>query len=186
MTRTLALLRHLLLLLAAGLPGLAAAAHAQDYPPPPNGPVYDGADILSADTEAALDASLRAYWEREATAIVVATVPSLAGQTIDAYGSGLFKTWGIGSARTNRGLLVLVAPNEKGARIDVGCGLETIVTNDAAQKVMDEHMIPRFARGQFDDGVSTGVSLLIQLIDTATVPAGPVSPFCVTLMKEAA
>jgi uncharacterized protein len=93
--RAAAFLRHALLLIAC-LAGLAAAAQAQDYPPRPDGPVHDGADILSPATEAQLDAQLRAYNAETGRAIIVATVPSLGGASIETYATALFSDWGIG------------------------------------------------------------------------------------------
>ncbi|HSF12596.1 MAG TPA: TPM domain-containing protein [Erythrobacter sp.] len=184
MNLTLTFLRHTLLLLACLL-GLAATAQAQDFPPVPDGPVYDGAAILSTQVEQSLDSRMRQYWEQKSTAIVVATVPSLNGRSIDEFARELFGAWGIGSSKTNRGLLVLIAPNERKARIEVGCGLETVVTDEAAAQIMDEVLVPRFAQGEFDAGAEAGVTALISRVDTANVPAGPATPYCVELMKDA-
>jgi uncharacterized protein len=151
-----------------------------------DGPVLDQAEVLSAQVEQSLDTRLRQYWDQKETAIVVATVASLNGLSIDESARELFNAWGIGSSETNRGLLVLIAPNERKARIEVGCGLETVVTDRSAQQIMDEVMLPQFADGQFDAGATEGVAALMNRIDTANVPAGPVSPYCVELMKDAA
>ena len=118
MNTLIAPLRRVLLLLA-GLVwlALAVAAQAQDYPPRPDGPVYDGANILSAETEAKLDAELRAYNAQTGRAIIVATVPSLGGSTIETYATGLFSDWGIGGAKRDTGLLLLIARDDRKLRI---------------------------------------------------------------------
>lgn len=149
-------------------------------------PVVDGAEILSAQTERSLDERIRRYWDEKETAIVVATVPSLDGETVDVTARRMFADMGIGSAEANRGVLVLIAPSEKMARIEVGCGLETVVTHVAAKQILESEMFPRFKNGDFDTGSTAAVGALINRIDTANVPAGPVSPYCLRIMKEAA
>lgn len=148
-------------------------------------PVVDQAEIIPATEEVLLDRRLREYWANEKTAIVVATVRSLDGQSIEDTAFGLFSDWGISDGRTNRGLLILVAPNEHKARIEVGCGLESIITDPVAQDIMDHQMIPRFSEGDYNGAIAAGVDELTETLATAT-EAGPISPACVEIMKAAA
>jgi len=168
-----------------GLALLASACGSQSASFAPKGPVIDQAGVLSPKVEQALEQRLRDYWVSKETAIVVATVETLDGVSIDLKARRLFAEWGIGARETNRRLLVLIAPSERKARIEVGCGLETVVTNAEAKRIMDDIMVPRFAEGQFDTGAVDGVAALVTRLDTANVPAGPVSPFCVEIMKDA-
>lgn len=162
MTRTLILLRQTLLLLA-GLFWLAGttAAQAQDYPPVPNGPVYDGADVLSPETEAQLDAQLRAYNAQTGRAIIVATVPSLGGANIESYATGLFSTWGIGGEKRDQGLLLLIARDDRKLRIEVGYGLHGYFGGIMAGRVINDVITPRFKEGNFDAGVTDGVAAIL-------------------------
>lgn len=148
--------------------------------------MVDAAQIISPQTEQTLGTRLRTYWDRSDTAIVVVTVAGLNGETVDVTARRMFADMGIGSAKTHRGVLVLIAPAEKMARIEVGCGLETVVTNMAAKQILESEMFPRFKDGDFDAGSTAAVEALIQRIDSANVPAGPVSPYCVRIMKDAA
>jgi uncharacterized protein len=159
-TTPLALLRQALLLIAA-LIGLGVAAQAQDYPPRPDGPIYDGADILSPATEAQLDAELRAYNAQTGRAIIVATVPSLGGANIESYATGLFSTWGIGGEKRDTGLLLLIAPNERRMRIEVGYGLHGWFGGIMASRVINDTITPRFKEGNFDAGVTDGVAAIL-------------------------
>lgn len=162
MTRALALLRHLWLVLAAGLFCLAAASHAQDYPPRPDGPVYDGANILSAGTKAALDQRLRAYNAETGRAIIVATVPSLGGASIETYATTLYTDkWGIGGKERDAGLLLLIAPTERKMRIEVGYGLHGWFGGIMAGRVINDVIAPRFKEGNFDAGVTEGVDAIL-------------------------
>ncbi len=162
MIRTVTSLRTALLVLLAAL-GLATgtAALAQDYPPRPEGPVYDGADILSAATEAQLDAELRAYNAQTGRAIIIATVPSLGGASIEPYATGLFSDWGIGGAQRDMGLLLLIARDDRKLRIEVGYGLHGYFGGIMAGRVINDVITPRFKEGDFDAGVSNGVAAIL-------------------------
>ena len=103
-------LRSLLVLALAFYAALAAPAHAS-YPERPAGPIHDGANVIPAAEEAALDSRLREYNARTGNAVIVATVPSLDGEPVERYATKLFEMWGIGGAGRDTGVLLLVAPN---------------------------------------------------------------------------
>ena len=169
-----------------GLALLAAACAAEAGPEQPGAPVIDGAGILPPAAEQALDARLRRYRDQKETAIVVATVPSLKGETIEVAANRMFNDWGIGSPRTSRGVLLLIAPEERKLRIEVGCGLETVIPNEVAAQIIRENIRPHFTAGDLEGGTSAGVEALITRIDTANIAPGPVSARCRQMMKEAA
>lgn len=138
------------------------AAHAQDYPPRPDGPVYDGAGILSEATKAQLDAELRTYNAETGRAIIVATVPSLGGASIETYATTLYTDkWGIGGKERDTGLLLLIAPNERRMRIEVGYGLHGYFGGIMAGRVINDVIAPRFKEGNFDAGVTDGVAAIL-------------------------
>jgi uncharacterized protein len=151
----------------------------------PDGPVLDSANILPAATEAALDKRLRDYVASSGNALIVVSVTSLDGKTIDQYAYDLYNEWGIGDAKTNRGLLVLVAPYDRQVRIEVGCGVESVITNEAAKQVIEENMIPEFKTDDLEGGTLAGVDALVARLDAGR-DFGPVSPKCVENMKKAA
>ena len=159
--RALVSLRSALLLLAALWLAIGSPAQAQDYPPRPEGPVYDGADVLSPATEAKLDAELRAYNAQTGRAIIIATVPSLGGASVETYATGLFSTWGIGGAKRDQGLLLLIARDDRKLRIEVGYGLHGYFGGIMAGRVINDVITPRFKEGNFDAGVSDGVAAIL-------------------------
>lgn len=178
------------------LPAMQACGQTVDLPQPPevalsslperpDGPVLDQANILRPEEEATLDSHLRSYWDSTGTAIVVASVKSLDGRDIDSYATALFNRWGIGDARTNRGLLVLVAPNEQQVRIEVGCGLEIPITNDVAGEIIEKDMIPLFKTGDLQGGTLAGVQSLEKRLD-ASKERGSTSPICTEHTRKAA
>ncbi len=168
------------------LPVLALAACGADKAEDlPIGPVADQADILPAALEASLDQRLKTYWKNSGNAVVVASVKSLDGKPIEDVARETFNRWGIGDKKTNRGLLLLVAPNERLVRIEVGCGLESVITNDAAAEVIENNILPHFQEGDLSTGTLTGANILVARLNAGQNP-GPVSEHCRKLMKQAA
>lgn len=136
--------------------GLAAAEL-----PALTGRVVDEADLLAPSDEQALNVKLSALEREVGPQFVVVTVPSLGGLPIEQYGVQLGRRWGIGDKERNDGLLLIVAPNERKARIEVGYGLEKRVTDPFAAKVLRERILPRFAEGDFPAGIAAGSDALI-------------------------
>ena len=162
-----------------------AARIAAHLPARPAGPVLDEADLLPPGEEALLDTRLRDYWQRTRTALVVVSVNSLGGAPIERYSLELAETWGIGDPENHRGLLVLVAPNERQVRIEVSCGLENVVTDVFAGQVIREDMIPKFKQGALDEATLAGVDALIERLDAGANPA-PVAQSCRSSMRKSA
>jgi uncharacterized protein len=129
-----------------------AAANAA-LPPRPVGPVYDGASVIPDDTEAQIDARLRALSKDTGKTLVVATVPSLDGDEIEEYAVRLFEEWGVGDSEKDEGALILVAPTERRTRIEVGLGSEGVLPDALAGRIIDQQMIPQFKAGNFGEGI---------------------------------
>lgn len=135
------------------------------FPARPQGPVLDAANILDPASEAALDMRLREYNARTGRSVVVATIPTLNGDSIDMYAVRLFETWGIGGAETDQGLLLLVAPNERKVRIEVGYGLHQYVTDILSGRIIRSEITPAFQQGDYAGGITAGVNALITQLD---------------------
>lgn len=152
----------------------AGPAHAA-LPPPPEGPVLDQAGIIPDAQEAALDARLREYNQRTGRAVIVATVNALDGQTVEMYAVELFETWGIGGKESDQGLLLLVAPNERKVRIEVGYGLHQYVTDALSGRIIRGAIAPPFKAGDFAGGINAGVDALIAQLDRTPADAKAVT-----------
>ena len=126
------------------------------------GRVVDDAHILSDRTRADLDQKLAALEAKTSRQLVVVTLPSLQGYEISDYGYQLGRAWGIGQAKLNNGALFIVAPNEHKVRIEVGYGLEPILTDALSSVIIQQAVVPRFRAGDFDGGTQAGVAALIQ------------------------
>jgi uncharacterized protein len=152
----MSVLRALLLLLLV----IAAPAAAQDYPAL-SGRVVDAANIMPDSDEAALTAKLEAVEKASSRQLVVATVPSLGGYPIEDYGYQLGRKWGIGQKGANNGMLLLVAPSERKVRIEVGYGLEPIMTDALSGQIIRDQILPAFKAGDYPGGINAGADAII-------------------------
>lgn len=131
-------------------------AAAPDFPEL-TGRVVDAANILSPSDEAELTQELAAVEGRSTDQIVVVTVPSLQGYSIDDYGIRLGRHWGIGQAGKDNGVLLIVAPVERRVRIEVGYGLEGVMPDALAGLIIQRRILPLFKRGDLVGGIKAGV-----------------------------
>jgi uncharacterized protein len=155
-------MRRLIVLLL--LPVLAFAAPAVAAPefPELTGRVVDAANIIPDEVEANLTAKLEALETQSQRQLVVATIPDLQGYEISDYGYQLGRAWGIGDAERNDGVLLIVAPNERKVRIEVGYGMEPIITDGLSFLIVNNDILPRFKAGDMAGGIVAGVDALIQ------------------------
>ena len=158
-------------LLRASLAGLLAlslaslAALALDFPAL-TGRVVDQADILSPAVRTDVAAQSKELEEKSGIQLVVATVPSLQGSDIETFANQLFRAWELGQAQKNNGVLLLVAPNERKVRIEVGYGLEGTLTDALASTIISGAIVPHFKRGDFSGGVEGGVHGIVAVLRT--------------------
>jgi uncharacterized membrane protein YgcG len=96
--------------------------------------------------------------------VVVVTICSLGGETIDGFGRRLANLWGVGRRFYNDGVVLLIAPMQGKARIEVGYGLETALTDAEAAMILYRDMIPRFRRGDMAGGIEAGVTSILREI----------------------
>ncbi|TNC12369.1 TPM domain-containing protein [Methylobacterium terricola] len=148
-------------LLWAGLPGAGAAA--LDLPPL-TGRVVDGAGLLRPEERAALAATLKAHADKTTDQVVVATLPSLQGTSVEDFANRLFRAWGLGAGAKNNGVLFLVAPNERKVRIEVGYGLEGALTDALSKVIIASAVAPKFKAGDFPGGIRAGVDGILGIL----------------------
>jgi uncharacterized protein len=137
----------------------APAALAQGSPtfPALAGRVVDEAGLLSPETEAALETRLAQLETDTSDQLVVVTVRSLQDLEIEDYGYRLGRAWGIGQSETDNGVLLIVAPVERRVRIEVGYGLEPILTDAWSALTIHHDILPRFREGAYEAGILAGV-----------------------------
>ena len=126
------------------------------------GRVVDDAHVLSDATKSDLTQKLAALEAKTSRQLVVVTIPSLGGYEISDYGYQLGRAWGIGQKTLNNGILFIIAPTEHKTRIEVGYGLEPIVTDALSSVIIQTKVLPKFRTGDFNGGVEAGTDALIQ------------------------
>ncbi|MBX9460747.1 MAG: TPM domain-containing protein [Brevundimonas sp.] len=137
----------------------AAAQGSRDVQfPALSGRVVDQARLLTPEKEAELTARLEALERDTSDQLVVVTLDSLQGLEIEDYGYRLGRAWGIGQAEENNGVLLIVAPNERKVRIEVGYGLEPILTDGLSALIIHNEILPSFREGRFEQGIEQGVT----------------------------
>src|SRR5205807_10487715 len=122
------------------------------------------AGVLDGAARAGLTPKLAALEAKTTDQLVVATVRSLQGTSVEDYGNRLFRNWKLGQAGKNNGVLLLVAPNERKVRIEVGYGLEGTLTDAITRLIIENNILPRFRANDFAGGIARGVDDVIQVL----------------------
>lgn len=160
----MALFRQLLFVLLALF---AMPVAAQDFPQL-TGPVVDQAGIIPDEAEARLTEKLTALKTQSQRELVVVTLSSLQGYEISDYGYRLGRHWQLGEKQRNDGAILIVAPNERKLRIEVGYGLEPVLTDGLSSLIINQQIVPRFKAGDMPAGIEAGADAIITQL---TLPA---------------
>ncbi|QDT15915.1 TPM domain-containing protein [Alienimonas californiensis] len=178
-------------------PSTAWARQDRLEPPGPREFILDTANLLDEETEARIHERTDKLLTDTATPIVVVTVPSVdeaggsgsGGVAVDRFARELFNRWGVGQAEINgqewnTGILLLVSPGDRAARIELGAGWG--YREDAtAQRIMDEYLVPNFRRERYAEGIEQGVEALDAMARKLELPAQP-TPWWVWALAAAA
>lgn len=144
-----------------------ASAHAVSYPEPV-GFVNDFANLLSEGAKKDIGTLLAKYERETSIEIAVVTVSSLQGLTVEDYTIRLAESWGVGKKKKDNGIVLLVAPQERKVRIEVGYGLEPELTDAAAGQIIQNVILPAFKAGKMEAGVVSGVRAIVEHLGAAT------------------
>lgn len=139
----------------------APCAWADPTYPPLTSRVVDDAHVLTPDATADLTQKLAALQQSTGRQLVVATVPSLQGVEIQDYGVGLIRAWKLGAKAANDGAILIVAPTEKKVRVEVGYGLEDVLTDTLSELTIQRAILPKFRAGDVSGGIVDGADALI-------------------------
>jgi uncharacterized protein len=151
------------LLLSCFALGLLAPARAADVPFL-SGRVVDNAEILQPATRDKIAAMLKAHEQATGNQIAILTVRTLDGEAVEDYAVRVFASWKLGQKGKDNGVLVVVAPQDRKMRIEVGYGLEDKVTGAGSSWICRNVMTPQFKAGDFDKGIADGaVAIVAQL-----------------------
>lgn len=141
-----------------------AEAAKENKFPRPVGAVNDYASVLSPKVKAAMESLSREILQKTGASVVVATVKNLEGSNIDLYANELFAYWGIGKKGQDKGVLILLALEERKVRIETGYGVEGILPDGKVGRILDQYVLPLFKKGSYDRGLLNGMIAVGQVI----------------------
>jgi uncharacterized protein len=141
-----------------------------------SGRVNDNAEVLDEGTRRSITERLKAHEDRSGDQIAVLTIPSLEGESIEEYAVKVFESWKLGVKGKDNGVLIIVAPQDRRMRIEVGYGLEGTLTDLAAGRIIRNVMTPRFKAGDYNGGIDAGVQAILDLLEKGESPAGEGGP----------
>lgn len=146
----------------------ACAIAAPQIPPKPTAAagiyVQDYAQVLSAEDKRRLLSIGQELDDKTTAQLAVVTVKTLDGQPIEDYALSILREWGIGSKEKNNGALIVVAVQDRRSRIEVGYGLEGLMTDGLTGRIQDQAMIPYFRKGNYAAGIVNGYAVTASLI----------------------
>jgi uncharacterized protein len=162
----------LIFLLILATPGLASEPKF----PPLTGRVVDEAGVLDSRTVGELTLMLADHERDTGQQVVVVTLRSLQGYTIEDYGYQLGRHWGIGQKGANNGALLIVAPKEHKVRIEVGYGLEGTLTDAISSTIIQNYILPSFKRGDYSAGIVAGTTSILSVLGGNSLSPPPPPP----------
>lgn len=129
------------------------------------GRVVDLAHVLPTSTVESLTARLAAHEAQSSNQVAVLIIPSLEGDSLEEFSHRVATTWKLGRKDRDNGVLVVVAIGERKVRIEVGYGLEGVLTDARSAQIIRNEMVPRFRTGDMPGGVTEGVNAILKTIE---------------------
>lgn len=151
-----------------------AAQAAPDFPAL-KGRVVDNAGLLSPQARRSLSGTLADFEKQTGNQIVVLTIDSTNGTPIEDYGYQLGRHWGIGQKGQDNGAILIVAAKDRKVRIEVGYGLEGVLTDATTYNIIQSRILPEFRHGSYEAGILGGVQAMIQAIGGKYKPGATAS-----------
>lgn len=148
-----------------------APASFADVAVPPIARVVDQTGTLSSSDVSTLEQKLKDFEERKGSQVAVLVVPTTAPETIEQYSLRVVEQWKLGRKKIDDGALLIIAKDDRKLRIEVGYGLEGVLTDFTSKRIIDEIITPKFRNGDFGGGISDGVDKILSVIDGEPLPA---------------
>lgn len=136
------------------------------------GRVTDNAYLLSSEAHSLLTDSLKAHEMRTTNQVVILTIPEIGGESIEEYANRVFNEWKLGQEGKDNGVLIIVVPDERRMRIEVGYGLEGILTDLTASRIIQFVMTPKFRDGDYEGGIVDGALAVIDILEGGYLDEG--------------
>jgi uncharacterized protein len=164
-----------LAILLASVLAVFSVALADPQLPSRTGAVVDVADIIRPNQEQALAAKAESLKSQSNVELVVVTLPSLQGYSIERWGRDLGNAWRVGGSSA-RGVLLIVAPNDREMRIEVGDGVATTLSDRQASSIIDNIIVPQFRSGEMSGGILAGADAIVNAVTHPSDRTAEVSP----------
>jgi uncharacterized protein len=149
---------------------LALAAVAQIAVPALTARVTDLTGTLTAQQRAALEERLAAFEASKGSQIAVLIVPTTQPETIEQFGIRVGDAWKVGRKGVDDGAILLIALKDRALRIETGYGLEGVLPDAVARRIIDEHIVPRFKQGDYFGGIDAGLTRMMSVIEGEPLP----------------
>ncbi|NMC63192.1 MAG: YgcG family protein [SAR324 cluster bacterium] len=165
--------RHLFILFWAFLNLLLAfplLSNAQIEVPKLEARVNDLTGTLTSQQKAQLENQLAEFEQKKGSQIGVLIIPSTEGEAIEAFGIRVAEAWKLGRKRIDDGAILIIAKNDRRLRIEVGYGLEGVLNDATCKRIISEIITPHFKSGDYFQGILSGISTMIRLIDGEALP----------------
>ena len=150
---------------------LNGAAHAEVALPPLMHRVTDLTGTLDAQQAQTLEARLAEFEAKKGSQVALLIVPTTQPETIEQFGIRVVQAWKLGRKGVDDGALLLVAKDDRALRIEVGYGLEGVLNDATANRIIDEVIVPHFKRGEFYPGIESGLAAMMQVVNGEPLPA---------------
>jgi uncharacterized protein len=147
-----------------------SGALAEVAVPPLRAPVTDLTRTLTPDQIATLDQQLRAFEAKQGSQIAILIVPTTQPESIEQYGIRVAEAWKLGRQGTNDGAVLLIAKDDRAMRIEVGRGLEGVLPDVLANRIIDQVIVPRFRANDFFGGIREAIERMIALVEGEPLP----------------
>jgi uncharacterized protein len=149
---------------------VALSAWAQVAVPPLKARVTDLTATLTREQQAGLERMLQEFEARKGSQVAVLMVPTTAPEAIEQYALRVAEQWKVGRKKVDDGAILVVAKDDRALRIEVGYGLEGVLNDATASRIIREIIVPRFREGDFYGGINAGLDRMIRLIDGEPLP----------------
>ena len=154
----------------------AASAQALLPVPPLRTHVTDQTGTLTAEQQAGLEQQLLAFEQRKGAQVALLIVPTTQPEAIEQYSIRVAEAWKLGRAKPDDGVLLLVALKDRTMRIEVGYGLEGVLTDATSRRIIAETITPPFRQGDYFGGISAGLQQILRVVDGEALPPPPERP----------
>lgn len=165
------LLRAFLVLVIAALSIAGLNTYADVPVPPLTARVTDETGTLTGEQRASLEQTLKDFEARRETQISVLIIPTTQPETIEQYSMRVVEKWKLGRVKVDDGAMLIIAKNDRTLRIEVGYGLEGVLTDATSNRIIYDTIVPRFKQGDFYGGIAAGVDGIIRVISGEPLPA---------------